>query len=210
MRGAELGQQRREERRQRVGCRDTHDPARTQVLACQPPLQKLDLGQHARRGGDGGFAGGCRRIAVAGAVEQPHAEPLLHPAEPPEHVGMIQPELAGGRRKRAVLADCLQQPEIVDREAALCHSQCLLANTPSVLADYTRACSAHQTTGTTTMTSLDTPLSSTDTRLANGAATVLRIALGVMFLSHSLILKLYVFTLAGNAAFFQKLGLPAW
>ena len=60
------------------------------------------------------------------------------------------------------------------------------------------------------MTSLDTPLSSTDTRLANGAATILRIALGVMFLSHSLILKLYVFTLAGNAAFFQKLGLPAW
>ncbi len=49
-----------------------------------------------------------------------------------------------------------------------------------------------------------------DLKLANVAATILRIALGVMFLSHSLILKLYVFTLAGNAAFFEKLGLPAW
>jgi putative oxidoreductase len=60
------------------------------------------------------------------------------------------------------------------------------------------------------MTSLNASLTGTDARLANGAATILRIALGVMFLSHSLILKLYVFTLAGNAAFFEKLGLPAW
>ncbi|MBX9829890.1 MAG: DoxX family protein [Xanthobacteraceae bacterium] len=60
------------------------------------------------------------------------------------------------------------------------------------------------------MTSLNTSLTRADARLANGAAAILRIALGVMFLSHSLILKLYVFTLAGNAAFFQKLGLPAW
>jgi putative oxidoreductase len=60
------------------------------------------------------------------------------------------------------------------------------------------------------MTSLNNSLIETDARLANGAATILRIALGVMFLSHSLILKLYVFTLAGNAAFFEKLGLPAW
>jgi putative oxidoreductase len=60
------------------------------------------------------------------------------------------------------------------------------------------------------MTSLNASLTGTDARLANGAAAILRIALGVMFLSHSLILKLYVFTLAGNAAFFEKLGLPAW
>ena len=59
-------------------------------------------------------------------------------------------------------------------------------------------------------TSLGTSLANTDTKLANGAATILRIALGVMFLSHSLILKLYVFTLAGNAQFFQSLGLPGW
>ena len=56
----------------------------------------------------------------------------------------------------------------------------------------------------------ETSLTTADTKLANGAATILRIALGVMFLSHSLILKLYVFTLAGNAQFFQSLGLPAW
>ena len=55
-----------------------------------------------------------------------------------------------------------------------------------------------------------TSLTTNDAKLANGAATILRIALGVMFLSHSLILKLYVFTLAGNAQFFQSLGLPGW
>jgi len=55
-----------------------------------------------------------------------------------------------------------------------------------------------------------TSLNETSPRLADAAVTILRVALGVMFLSHSLILKLYVFTLAGNAAFFQKLGLPAW
>ena len=53
-------------------------------------------------------------------------------------------------------------------------------------------------------------LTNSDAKLADNAATILRIALGVMFLSHSLILKLYVFTLAGNAQFFQSLGLPAW
>src|SRR5882757_8018594 len=65
--------------------------------------------------------------------------------------------------------------------------------------------------GATTMTFRnETSLTTTDTKLANGAATILRVALGAMFLSHSLILKLYVFTLAGNAQFFQSLGLPAW
>jgi putative oxidoreductase len=41
------------------------------------------------------------------------------------------------------------------------------------------------------------------------ATLLLRLALGVMFLSHSLVLKLFVFTLAGNAQFFASLGLPA-
>ena len=49
----------------------------------------------------------------------------------------------------------------------------------------------------------------TDTRNAATAALLLRLALGVMFLSHSLVLKLFVFTLAGNAQFFASLGLPA-
>jgi putative oxidoreductase len=49
----------------------------------------------------------------------------------------------------------------------------------------------------------------TDPRNAATAALLLRVALGVMFLSHSLVLKLYVFTLAGNAQFFASIGLPA-
>ena len=46
-----------------------------------------------------------------------------------------------------------------------------------------------------------------DTRTAPYAALVLRVALGAMFISHAL-LKYYVFTLPGNAQFFQSLGLP--
>lgn len=42
------------------------------------------------------------------------------------------------------------------------------------------------------------------------AAFLLRLALGAMFLAHSLILKLFVFTLPGTAGFFQSLGLPGW
>lgn len=50
----------------------------------------------------------------------------------------------------------------------------------------------------------------TDDRLAPYAALILRVALGAMFLAHSLWLKLFVFTLSGNAEFFVSLGLPGW
>ncbi|CEJ10404.1 Putative oxidoreductase CatD [bacterium YEK0313] len=43
----------------------------------------------------------------------------------------------------------------------------------------------------------------------NGIA-LLRITLGIVFLAHSVYLKLIVFTLAGTASFFQSLGLPGW
>lgn len=48
----------------------------------------------------------------------------------------------------------------------------------------------------------------TDPKLAPYATFLLRLALGVMFLSHSLLLKLIVMTLPGNAAFFESIGLP--
>jgi putative oxidoreductase len=41
------------------------------------------------------------------------------------------------------------------------------------------------------------------------AATVLRIALGTMWISHAL-LKLWVFTLPGTVKFFESVGLPGW
>jgi len=47
-----------------------------------------------------------------------------------------------------------------------------------------------------------------DPRTAPYAATALRVGLGVMFLAHSVILKLGVFTLAGTAQYFQSIGLP--
>lgn len=42
------------------------------------------------------------------------------------------------------------------------------------------------------------------------AAFLLRMALGTMFLAHSVILKLFVFTLPGTARFFASIGLPEW
>jgi len=49
-----------------------------------------------------------------------------------------------------------------------------------------------------------------DPKLAPLATTLLRVALGVMFIAHSLILKLVVFTLPGAAQFFTSIGLPGW
>ena len=40
------------------------------------------------------------------------------------------------------------------------------------------------------------------------AIFLLRVALGTMFIAHSLWLKLFIFTLAGNASFFESIGLP--
>jgi putative oxidoreductase len=48
-----------------------------------------------------------------------------------------------------------------------------------------------------------------DSRTGPYAAFVLRIALGAMFIAHSLILKHFTFTLPGTAQFFESLGLPA-
>lgn len=45
--------------------------------------------------------------------------------------------------------------------------------------------------------------------LAPYGATVLRVSLGTMWIAHAL-LKYFVFTLAGTAAFFGSLGLPGW
>ena len=47
-----------------------------------------------------------------------------------------------------------------------------------------------------------------DSKSAPYAATVLRVSLGVMFLTHSVYLKAFVYTLPGTAQFFQSLGLP--
>ena len=47
-----------------------------------------------------------------------------------------------------------------------------------------------------------------DSKTAAYGALLLRLGLGVMFIAHSLYLKLFVFTLAGTAGFFESLGLP--
>ena len=48
-----------------------------------------------------------------------------------------------------------------------------------------------------------------DTRTAPFAALLLRLALGVMFVSHGL-QKLLIFTPAGTAQFFASVGFPGW
>jgi putative oxidoreductase len=45
-----------------------------------------------------------------------------------------------------------------------------------------------------------------DTQRAGNNA--LRIALGLMFLAHSVVLKYFTFTLAGTAQYFESIGLP--
>lgn len=42
------------------------------------------------------------------------------------------------------------------------------------------------------------------------ATALLRISLGAMFLAHSVILKHFMFTLAGTAGFFESIGLPGF
>ena len=41
-------------------------------------------------------------------------------------------------------------------------------------------------------------------------ATALRIAIGLMFIAHSVILKYFTFTLAGTAQYFASIGLPGF
>ncbi|GAB4360063.1 MAG: DoxX family protein [Kiloniellaceae bacterium] len=48
-----------------------------------------------------------------------------------------------------------------------------------------------------------------DSKTAPYAALLLRVSLGVMFLAHSLYLKVFVFTVPGTVGFFESLGLPA-
>ena len=54
----------------------------------------------------------------------------------------------------------------------------------------------------------DTKGSASDTR-ADYAALILRLGFGGLILAHGLI-KLFVFTLAGTAGFFESVGMPGW
>lgn len=47
-----------------------------------------------------------------------------------------------------------------------------------------------------------------DSRTAPYAATVLRVSLGVMYVTHSLVLKHVTYTLPGTAQYFESIGLP--
>ena len=46
--------------------------------------------------------------------------------------------------------------------------------------------------------------------LSRAGATLLRVALGLMFIAHSVVLKYFTFTLAGTAQYFVSIGLPAF
>ena len=49
----------------------------------------------------------------------------------------------------------------------------------------------------------------TQVDLHRAGATLLRVALGIMFIAHSVVLKYFTFTLAGTAQYFASIGLPA-
>jgi putative oxidoreductase len=46
--------------------------------------------------------------------------------------------------------------------------------------------------------------------LSRAGATLLRVALGIMFIAHSVVLKYLMFTLAGTAQYFVSIGLPGF
>ena len=50
----------------------------------------------------------------------------------------------------------------------------------------------------------------TDDRLRSYGVILLRVALGTMFIAHSMIYMLVTLTLDGTAQFFVSIGLPAW
>lgn len=50
----------------------------------------------------------------------------------------------------------------------------------------------------------------TDVRLVPYAVLLLRVALGIMFLAHSVILKLFTYGLPSTAKFFESVHLPGW
>ena len=49
-----------------------------------------------------------------------------------------------------------------------------------------------------------------DTRTAPYAALLLRVSLGVLFLAHGLLLKVFTFTIPGTVGYFQSLGYPGF
>ena len=48
------------------------------------------------------------------------------------------------------------------------------------------------------------------TDFSRAGATLLRVALGIMFIAHSVVLKYFTFTLAGTAQYFVSIGLPGF
>jgi putative oxidoreductase len=48
------------------------------------------------------------------------------------------------------------------------------------------------------------------TDFSRAGATLLRVALGIMFIAHSVVLKYLTFTLAGTAQYFVSIGLPGF
>jgi putative oxidoreductase len=58
------------------------------------------------------------------------------------------------------------------------------------------------------MNAIPAPRYSIDFHTGPAAVLLLRVSLGVMFLAHSVVLKLFTYGLAGTAAFFVGVGLP--
>jgi putative oxidoreductase len=49
-----------------------------------------------------------------------------------------------------------------------------------------------------------------DTRTAPYAALLLRVSLGILFLAHGILLKVFTFTIPGTVGYFQSVGYPGY
>src|SRR5690606_24429135 len=162
-------------------------------LAGEPMFQPAEGVEQLRRRGHRRFPGRRRRVAVARALEQAHPESLFELAQPAKGGRVIDAEAPRGAGERAARADRLHQTRVLPPDCSLRSLQAPVAILPYLLAVPKSEQWRPLNHGARPMT---------DLRLAPYAAFLLRLALGAMFLAHSVLLKLFVFTLPGTAAFF--------
>ena len=112
--GAEARQDRRQQMdEQCVIGGDAQFPGRLHVAPGDGALEVGDVDVHALGEPDHLLAGGGRRIAGAGALEQLDGKLFLQRAEPAEHGGMIEAQRVRCADERARVGNGFHQPEVV-------------------------------------------------------------------------------------------------
>jgi hypothetical protein len=114
---AERRQDRRQHgREQRVGRRDTHEARRPEIAPPQPVLDEQQVVFGAPRERVQFVARGRGLVAVAQALEEPHAEIALQLLQPPEDGRLVHAERLGRLAHRPAARECGDELEIAGFE----------------------------------------------------------------------------------------------